>query len=55
MVSRETPLGGYRPGRSFEHEPMDRAERLAQHTAKDAAKVASHIEAGNSIRSALRG
>lgn len=53
-----SPLGSLRsalpPGQSIEHEPVDAAERGAQNTAQAAAKAASHIEAGNAIRSALR-
>jgi hypothetical protein len=33
------PLGGYRPGRSIEHEPVDNAEKASEHTARAAAQI----------------
>lgn len=56
------PLGGYRPGRSLEHEALDRAEREAQRTAKVAAKNAEHRDdvgpnfqtSARMVRAALR-
>ena len=41
----------FRPGRSIEHEPVDRSERDSEHVAK----AASHVVAGQQIRAALRG
>ena len=49
--SQGDPFGSYRPGRSIEHEPVDKVERDAQHTAQKAA----HVVAGAQIRAALRG
>jgi len=68
-VTREgqqgSPLGGYRPGRSIEHEPVNRSERLAMKTAQSAASYAgaerdddrqpAHVQAAGDIRAALRG
>lgn len=54
------PLGGYRPGRSIEHEPVNRAERYAQHTAKAAVENAGkdgeapHMTTGVQVRGAVR-
>jgi hypothetical protein len=49
--SQGDPFGGYRPGHGLEHEPVDGAERDAQHTAQNAA----HLVAATQIRAALRG
>jgi hypothetical protein len=39
--SQGAPYGSYRPGSSIEHEPVDRAERMAQATAQTAARNAA--------------
>lgn len=44
------PYGDYRPGRPIEHEPVDQAERYAEHVAQDA----SHTVAAGQVRAALR-
>jgi hypothetical protein len=54
-----------RPGHGFEHEPVDRAERDAQHTAQDAASdtqdenqapayAFNHAQVASGIRQSLR-
>ena len=50
--SQGNPLGGYRPGRSIEHEPVDRAERDAQQTAQNATHFETHAAY---VRAGLRG
>jgi hypothetical protein len=59
--SRGNPYGSFRMGHGLEHEPVDRAERMA--TARTAAAfggdedrqpVPAHEEAGATIRAALR-
>lgn len=45
------PLGGYQPGRSIEHEPVDDAERDSQHTVQ---RAYSFAETAGQVRAALR-
>jgi hypothetical protein len=49
--SQGLPFGSYRPGRPLEHEPVDRSERDAEHTAQSA----FHAVAAGQVRTALRG
>ena len=63
------PYGSFRPGGSLEHEPVDRAEAIAMHTAQSAVAhtaqdddegdgrkpvVFDHAQVGRDIRAALR-
>jgi len=49
--------GGRQSGHGYEDEPLDQAERAAQHTAQTVAadtQMPSHAEIAGNVRSALR-
>ena len=48
---QDDPFGGYRPGHSIEHEPLDQDEQASQHTTRN---VFDQVQTAGQIRAALR-